>query len=398
MQKEMNYKEERLDLIVGLITVLVVLALFIWLAATIGRHSYNNAMNTVGEITAVGDTRRGSEQVFTYNPNKDDIVDGALVRWTVNGEPVYEGAYLIGEPLTLSYTPTETGIMKIAVNVGNYKQSTSVEVLAPRLTITAPDVTVIYGAELPYMNYSIAGFVEGEDTSDFCYDGNCVADCDKLDVGIYELKFDAECNYRDYETEYICGKLTVLPKQLEVTNYFTKTYDANNTIENPDIKLNGVLEGDEVCAKCDTLYFDNKNVGNDKTIMLANVCLEGKDAHNYVLPDYVCGNILPKPIKLVGLTVKDKVYDGTTKAEIDKMGTLKGIVDGDSVAIGNLNVVFDDANVGSQKVTTRGITLIGADKDNYTVAEIDKPEAKISDKTSFWDKLMDREPIAQGNQ
>ena len=394
MQKE-NYSEERIDLIVGLITVLVVLALFVWLAASIGRHSYLSEVNTVGEITAVGDTRRGSEQVFTYNPDKDDIVDGALVRWTVNGEPVYEGAYLVGEPLTLSYTPTETGIMKIAVNVGNYKQATSVEVLAPRLTLTAPDVTVVYGEVLPDMNYEITGFVPGEDVSDFCYEGKCVYDCEKPSVGIYDLKFDAECNYRDYETEYVYGKLTVLPRQLEVTNKFRKVYDATNTIEKPTLNLNGIVEGDKVCAKCDTLYFDNKNAGNNKTIMLGNVCLEGDDAMNYTLPDFVYGDIMPRRIKLEGLAVKDKVYDGTTKAELAKTPTLKGVIDGDSVAIGNLSVVFDDANVGEQKATMRSITLIGADKDNYTVVA-DNPTALISDKTSFWDKLLDKEPIAQG--
>ena len=397
MQQQSNYKEERTDLIIGIITVLVVLSLFVWLVASIGRNiSRNNAMNTSGEISVVGETRRGTEQVFTYNPGHKDIIDGAVVYWTVNGERVYEGAYKAGEPVTLNYTPTETGKLEIIAKVGNYKQVSTVDVLAPRLTITAENVTVVYGEQLPYLNYNITGFVAGEDISDFSYEGNCVADCDKLNVGVYELKFDSECRYRDYEMEYVYGKLTVLPKQLEVTNSFEKMYDATNTIENPSIDLEGIVDGDEVCAKCDTLYFDNKNVGNDKTIMLANVCLEGADAHNYVLPDFVCGNITPRPVKLVGLTVKDKIYDGTTKAEIDKMGTLDGIIDGDSVAIGNIKVAFEDANVGKQNITTKGITLIGADKDNYTVVEIENSIAGIKDKATLWDKMLGKEPVAQG--
>ena len=397
MQKESNYKEERLDYIIGIITVLVVMALFVWLCASIGRASQRRmAMNTTGEITTLGETRRGNEQLFTYEPNKT-VIDGSVVYWTVNGERVYEGTYTDGEPITLAYTPSETGELHIVANVGKYHQSTTVNVAAPLLTITAPDVTVVYGDALPELHYKVTGFVAGEDVSDFCYEGKCVANTDKLNVGVYEVTLDSECSYRDYETEYVYGKLTVLPRQLEVTNNFTKMYDATNTITNPNFKLNGVIEGDDVCAKCDTLYFDNKNAGNNKTVMLANVCLEGEDATNYVLPDQVYGTITPRPLKLTGLTVKNKIYDGTTKAEIDKMGSLNGIVDGDSVAIGNLGVSFEDANIGKQKVATNGITLIGADKDNYRVVEIEKPTAEISDKTSFWDKLMGKEPIAQGH-
>ena len=390
-----NYKEERTDLIIGIITALVVLALFVWLAASIGMNANKmNAMNTVGEISATGDARRGSEQVFTYDP-QTDIVDGTVVYWTVNGSIVSESTYVSGEPVTLNYTPAETGKLEIVANVGKYHQATTVEVLAPRLTITAPNITVVYGEALPDINYTVEGFVDGEE-GDFCYDGKCVHECDKLNVGVYELKFDKECCYRDYETEYVYGTLTVLPKQLNVKNNFTKMYDATNTIDHPRFVLEGIVEGDKVCAECDTLYFDNKNVGNNKTIMLANVCLEGEDACNYALPDFMCGSITPRPLKITGLTVKDKIYDGTTKAEIDKAGTLSGVVEGDSVAIGNLSVSFEDANVGEQKVTTNSITLIGADKDNYRVVVSDDLTAQINDKASFWDKLLDREPIVQG--
>ena len=397
MQKS-NYREERMDLIIGIVTVLIVLSLFVWLAVGIGRHAAKtNAMNTVGQITAAGVTRRGSEQVFTYDPEQTDIIDGAIVYWTVNGERVYEGAYKAGEAVTLSYTPSETGTLEIVANVGKYKQIATVDVCAPRLTITAPSVTIVYGEALPELNYTVEGFVAGEDVSDFCYDGNCVADCDKLNVGVYDVKFDADCCYRDYEAEYVYGKVTVLPKQLGIRNTFSKRYDATNTIENPTFKLEGIVEGDEVYANCETLYFDNKNVGVNKTVMLANVCLEGEDANNYVLPDFVYGSITPRQLKLTGLTVKNKIYDGTTKATIEKIGTLNGVVDGDSVAIGNINVVFEDANIGKQKVATYGVTLIGADKDNYTIVEVEQPSASIKDGATLWRKFLEREPIAQSD-
>lgn len=395
MQKE-NYKEERIDLIVGIITVAVVLALFGWLLASIGRRSSSNMAGTTGEITALGETRRGNEQVFTYNLDGEDIMEGARVTWTVNGKRVYEGAYVAGEAVELAYTPERTGRLDIIATVGNHKQTTTVDVLAPKLTVTAPDVTIVYGDMLPQMDYVVEGFVEGEEC-DFCYEGNCVTNADKLNVGVYEICMDSECSYRDYEMEYVCGKLTVLPRQLLIANEFMKVYDSTNTIENPELHLTNIVEGDEVCAETDTLYFDNKNVGCDKLIMLGNVELVGEDACNYVLPNFVFGDITPKQVQVVGLKVKNKLYDGTTKATIDQMGTLNGVCSGDSVAIGNISLSFEEAGVGEQKVITKDVTLIGADKDNYVVVEIEMPSAEISDTATFWDKLLEKEPVALGN-
>lgn len=393
MQKE-RHSEERIDLIVGIVTIVVVLALFGWLIVSIGRRANSNMANVSGQITALGETRRGSEQVFTYNTDKE-IVDGARVTWTVNGERVYEGAYAAGEVVELAYTPNEVGKLNVTATVGNYRQTTTVDVLGPQLTVTIPNVTVVYGDTLPQMNYTVSGFVEGEE-DDFCYDGSCVTTTDKLDVGVYDICLDKECCYLDYETEYVYGKLTVLPRQLCLENEICKVYDGTNTIENPELRLSNVVKGDEVYAQTDLLYFDNKNVGCDKTIMLSNVTLVGENACNYILPDFVHGEIAPKQIDVVGLTVKNKMYDGTTKATIDTMGTLSGVCEGDSVAIGNISVSFEDAGVGEQRIIANGVTLIGADKNNYVVREIETPNAAIGDSSSFWDKLLEKEPVAQG--
>ena len=395
MQEKHQYNEERIDLIVGVIVIVMALALFGFLIVRSSISMRKNATTTIGDITTIGETRRGSEQIFTYELDTASVGDGDTVTWTVNGEQIYEGTYTTGEVIKLAYTPQQTGKLDVVAKVGKCTQMTTVEILAPRLTVSAPNVTIVYGESLPELSYTVSGFVDEEGT-DFCYDGACVYDAQKLNVGVYEVKFDKECNYLDYETEYIYGTLTVLPKQLEITGNFRKVYDSTNTIENPDLQLVGVVEGDEVCAECDALYFDNKNVGCDKTIMLANVCLIGEDSCNYLLPDYATGEIAAKTVNVVGLRVKNKLYDGTTKATIEKMGTLVGIVDGDSVAIGNISVNFDEAGVGMHNIVTNGITLIGADKDNYVIGTIETPSAEIGNSSTFWDKIFDREPIAQG--
>lgn len=394
MQKETNTankSEQRIDFVVGIITIAVVLGLFAWLLISIG----NSAKSSMGAITTNSPATRGVEQTLTYNLSSARVKDGDKVVWTVNGKQVAQSTYKKGNPITLNYTPDVSGKVSVKASVGKYSQTTVLDVSAPQLTIFAPDLTVTYGDRLPEMNYYVDGFINGEET-DFCYDGKCVVDADKLDVGVYTIQFDTECNYLDYQTDYVCGTLTVLPRRVGICNQFSKVYDGANTIDHPQISLDGVIEGDEVCANCDTLYFDNKNVGANKTIMLANVCLEGKDAGNYVLTETAYGQITPKQVDLVGLTVKDKPYDGTTKATIDTMGTLNGVLSGDSVAIGKLNVSFNSANVGEQSYTATDVTLVGVDKDNYVVNSVEGGTAKIT--TTLWNKLLPKEPIAPGNE
>lgn len=393
MQKEnskASASEEKVDLVIGIIVTIVVLGLFAWLLISIG----NGAKSSAGTISADGQPQRGVEQTLTYNVNSTRIKDGDKVVWTVNGKKVGQSTYKKGTPITLNYTPDVSGNVTVRASVGKYSKTTSFDVAAPQLTVTAPNLTVTYGDQIPEMRYTIDGFIDGEDAN-FDYDGCCVVDSDKLDVGVYTINFDKECNYLDYQTEYVCGTLTVLPKRLNVRNQFAKVYDGTNTIDTPEISLDGIIEGDEVHANCDKLYFDNKNVGINKQIMLANVCLSGKNAVNYVLCDNVYGQITPKQVDVVGLTVKDKTYDGTTKATIDTMGTLQGVCKGDSVAIGKLSVSFDKANVGEQSFTATEITLVGADKDNYVINKVESGTAKIT--TSLFDRLLQKEPLAQGN-
>ena len=383
-----QYSEERVDLIVGLVTIAIFLALFLWMLISIG----NSSRNVTGAIASEQELRRGSEQTLSYTIDKADVKDGATVEWTVNGKKVGESTYTKGEATTFNYTPETTGSIAVKARVGKYSQTTMLSVLPPRLTVTAPTLTLTYGEQMPRINCEIAGFVAGEEVEIDCSD-MCKIDAEKLDVGVYTVEFCKECSYMDYETEYVTGTLTVLPRTLNVVERFNKVYDGTNTICNPKINLVGVKEGDEVNAKCDTLYFDSKNAG-ERQIMLANVELTGRDACNYVLSGYAQGKILPKCVDIVGLTVKDKFYDGTTKATIDTMGSINGVCEGDSVAIGNISVSFEDANVGEQNFNVSGISLVGADKDNYRIGRIETGTGNIN--STLLQRLTQRDPVAQG--
>lgn len=391
--KAVDY-EKRTDTIVGLITIAVVIALSVWLLVSM---TIRGSAITIAD--SAGNNRRGSEQTFSATVNSPKIKDGDKVTWIVNGQVVGEGVYAQGTPLTLNYTPTQLGDNFVTVRVGKYSKSAYMNVLPPVLTVSAPNITVTYGDKLPNFKYDCCGFVDGDCPEMMEYDGICYLcdsndselNCSKLNVGVYKLNMQQTCSFKDYEVEYVGGTLTVLPKKISACGDFVKTYDQSNVIENPNLKLAGVEDGDNVTAVCDKLYFDNKNAGVNKTIMLSNVCLEGEDSCNYVLEGTAYGNILPKEIQIDGLTIRDKQYDGTTRAQIERMGTLNGIIDGDSVAIGNLQLSFEQADVGTQQIKLDSISLIGADKDNYFVSGIDVEQATIND--TVWNKIFIKNPV-----
>lgn len=394
--KAVKNSEDRVELIVGIITVALTLALFGWLFFRAA--SYKPMLSAIASDAEV---RRGYEQAYSCEVKSDKVRDGEKVIWTVNGEVVAEDTYQKGSPLTLNYAMTQTGSNNMVVKVGKYKQYATINVLPPKLTIEAPTLTVTYGDKLPDMSYNCCGFVDG-DSADMLTMGECyVTDmedtdvsAESLNVGVYKIMLKECCEFKDYDVEYAQGTLTVLPKELTVKNEFVKTYDQTNVIERPYIALDGVKQGDEVKAVADKLYFNDKNVGTDKSVMLANVQLVGNDCRNYVLTGEARGRIAPKRIEINGLTIKDKEYDGTTRATIDKMGKISGVLDGDSVAIGSIDLNFADANTGTQEIIINDVTLIGADKDNYVVDEVTVDDANIT--TTIWNKLFVKEPVIAG--
>lgn len=378
-------KEERSSLVIGILTLIVIVGIFFALLAALG-----NMRRIGGELTMANDIRlqRGTACTFVYTPEKD-VADGTKIIWYANGEEVDSYDYMAGDDLTFDYAPPACGQLNLQARIGDkYTQNAVFWVGAPRLTLTAPTMTITYG-ETPDFDFDCSGYVCDDCREDMCYDGCCrltaedgtVFDCcnDKpLPVGTYTVDFDKECCYKDYETEYVNGTVTVLPRKLTVD--IAKQYDRTTDVDNTQVTLNGVRQGDRVELTFDKAQFTDRNVGNNKQVTLQNMRLTGKDSANYTIDSTtIYGKITPKTVRLSGFTVLDKRYDGTTKADIDKLGKLVGIADGDSVAIGKVTAKFYDANVGkNKKVLLYGIELVGRDKDNYRVGTIDEVSASIT--------------------
>ncbi len=92
--------------------------------------------------------------------------------------------------------------------------------------------------------------------------------------------------------------------------------------------------------------------------------------------------IAPKPLTVTGTTVKEKTYDGTVEAEIDKPGQLDGVCrkDANQVTLVQGEGHFENKNAGKQTVIFSGFTLTGDRAKNYTLTQPSSITASIAKK------------------
>ncbi len=352
------------DGVFGLIVLAILVALVIW--AVVSVVSVDRVDVTLGELQYPTTSRVGDEVSLQYMA--EDIPQDSIVEWYVDDVRVYHGSYGGSDVVQYQWQPTHTGSHTVQLRVGDsYTDKAVLTIARPLATIVIQDYTMQYGDPLPQLSYTVEGIAIGEDIG--C--SGSVVCSDNIDgVGVYPLTMTTtSCTNSQYEVECNGGNLIVIPRRLAIDNIITKQYDGTNSVAVEDIQLVGTIEGDDVCATADMLYFSDKHVGSDKSISSYNIQLCGLDSDNYTLEGaIISGSILPRPVALEGTTVEHKVYDGTNSATISNSGMLSGTIDGDSVAIGYIDARYNNAKIGKDKdVVIDNITLVGSDSGNYTV-------------------------------
>ena len=175
------------------------------------------------------------------------------------------------------------------------------------------------------------------------------------------------------------GSLTasITPKALEFSAFTaaSKVYDGGTAASISGGSLLGAIAGDSVALSASSGSFANKNVGQAKTVAISVGTLSGTDAGNYTLASTAStatADITPRGLNVAGLSVPDKVYDGTTAATLSGLaGALQGVISGDTVSLnpGSASATFTDKNVGQAKtVNLAGLSLSGTDALNYSLS------------------------------
>jgi len=166
--------------------------------------------------------------------------------------------------------------------------------------------------------------------------------------------------------------------QITISGSYTvlsKTYDGttNASINQNNLVLNGVANGDQVSIGTVNLAFDSKTVGVNKIVRISSITLSGANAGSYTV-SYAnapssSATITQKELQITGsATVSNKEYDATTSASlVNSTGlSLLGKVGSDLVALSNLSVQFEDASVGTGKaVSLSTASITGNDAGNY---------------------------------
>lgn len=163
----------------------------------------------------------------------------------------------------------------------------------------------------------------------------------------------------------------ITPKTLSITGLTAanKEYDGTTAATLSGGELSGLVSNDNVTLTSGTGTFNNKNAGTAKTITISGYSISGSDAANYTLngqPSGVTATITSKALTVTGLTIADKIYDGTTVATISG-GSLVGLITGDDVTMLSGSIAFSDKNAGPGKsVVITGFSIGGTDAANYT--------------------------------
>ena len=196
-------------------------------------------------------------------------------------------------------------------------------------------------------------------------------------AGIFINEKDIEFKITQRELNTTNSGLTVTAKN--------KVYDGNTDAEVSATFATGV-DGETLTITGLEGTFDNKNVGENKTVTIKSgwtiVPGDNTKVANYKIdmPESVKANITPKPLTAT-VTAENKEYDATTTATVS--GSVATGIEGETLTISGLTGTFADANVGTGKtVTINGGEVKAGDNTTASNYNVSFPKSTTADITA----------------
>jgi hypothetical protein len=261
-------------------------------------------------------------------------------------------------------------------------------------------------ATLAAGNYQLSGIIAGDIVS---LNNPAVGTYSTKDVGTLKtvsvsglaLSGASAGNYQLASTTISAPIGQIIPKALALSGLSvpsSKVYDGTTAVAVSGSAALGASEapgggdaadgrpyaGDAVAlVGTPTATYNSKDVTAADLVTFGGLSLSGAQAADYALnASTQPATITPRSLTVTGLSVGNKVYDGTT-AGTPNVGSamLLGVVAGDTVSLNPNGAIasFSDPNVGTGKpVTVSGLTLAGPDASDYTLSESTVLTASIS--------------------
>jgi hypothetical protein len=149
----------------------------------------------------------------------------------------------------------------------------------------------------------------------------------------------------------------------------TKLYDGTTTSTGIPKVSSAAVAGDKTNF---IQTFDSRVVGGRRKLTPSGSVTDGNAGKNYAVTFVAItvpgGGVITARTVIGGITAASKTYDRTTSATIAGR-TLTGALSSDAVTLSGGTGTFGDPNAGSGKtVTATGLSLSGADADNYDLS------------------------------
>jgi uncharacterized repeat protein (TIGR02543 family) len=348
--------------------------------------------------------------------DKTKVYDGQLfTAFTVS----YSG-FISGEgPGNLQGTLTFSGNATTAINVGayiinpggltsnNYNISYSpgtLSITPAALSVTADDKTKVYdGGVFQGFTVSYSGFVNGDGPSDLqgtlSFSGAAVT---AVNVGSYIINPQG-LSSPNYNISYFAGVLSITSAPLTITaEDQVKPVGVEFVFTGTEFNAQGLVDNGSDNVESVTLFSNgapaSAPIGN-YPIIASNA--QGQGLSNYTIT-YVQGTLSVTDkilLTLTGLTIENKVYDGTRTATVSNYGTLTGVEPGTEVQLdtSQATALFNTKNVGNNKtVTVSGLSLTGADAAMYTIGN-QTAQANITPRTLTLSNFVANNKVYDGS-
>lgn len=382
---------------------------------TIESVTVTGSQTSVGEsanVPSAAVIKNGDDDVtanydITYANGTLEVTKKAVTITADNDTKVYDGTPLTNDGYTVSgleagdrvdsvtitgtqtkagtsnNVPGEAVIKNSADEVVNDNYTISyvngtLEVTKKAITITADSDTKVYdGTSLTKNGYSITSgeLATGDSIESVTVTGSQTAAGEGANVPSAAVIKNAsnEDVTSSYNITYVNGTLEVTKKAVTITaDSDSKVYD-KTSLTKDSYTNSDLAAGDSIESV--TITGSQTDAGESTNVPSAAVIKNGDEdvTASYDIT-YKNGTleVSKKPVTISGITIKDKIYDGTTDAELDYSDidwSACGMVDGDELSV-TAKGTYEDTSVGEDKsVTITDITIGGTSVDNYILAD-----------------------------
>lgn len=276
-----------------------------------------------------------------------------------------------------AYTARATGLSN-----GNYALPTAGTThefaITPRpMTVSSEGWTGAYDGQEHGITVNVSDPAQGAEVRYGLEEGSCTLASSPTLKGVGELTVYFEVVANNYVSASGSATVKVSPREVTVSGIGVKdkSYDGTTDAElvYDEVTIAGKVEGDDLSVSA-VGSFTSKAAGASKEAAISGLTLGGADVGNYQLAGTGQQNsaraaISARPVRISGLSSKDKVYDGTTLAAVVGSPTTNDFVEGDDVDIAAGTAAFDTLHAGQDKaVEFSGFGLVGNDAANYVLA------------------------------